>query len=70
MACPNRSLGVWRASTIRRLPEASAASRHADVHGMRRRPDTLRDAGRCVAACRSAWPGAAADDAPASEGES
>ncbi|AZQ56555.1 hypothetical protein D5R55_30625 [Burkholderia cenocepacia] len=64
MACPNRLPGVSRASAIRRLPEACAARRRADVLGMRRRANTLHDAGR------GAWPGAAEDDACASEGKS
>ncbi len=66
MACPNRVLGVLRASAIRRLPEACAARRRADVHGMRRRANSLRDA----VVCRSTWPGTAADGASASENES
>lgn len=70
MACPNRLSGVWRAPAIRRLPEAGATRRRADMHGMRRRANTLRDAGRGAVVCRSAWPGAAADGASASEGES
>ncbi len=70
MACPNRSAGAWRASAIRRLPEAGAMRRRADLHGMRRRTHALRDAGRSAVVCRGAWPGSAEDDAPASEGES
>ncbi len=67
MACPNRLPGVSRASAIRKLPEACAARRRVDVHGMRRRANTLRDAGRGGAMCRRAWPGAAGDDASANE---
>lgn len=70
MACPNRLFGVSRASAIRRLPGACAARRRADGHGMRRRANTLRDMGRSAVVCRGAWPGAAADDACTSEGES
>ncbi|PRF33824.1 hypothetical protein C6Q08_11575 [Burkholderia multivorans] len=71
MACRNRWFGVSRASAIRRLPEAGATRRRADLHGMRRRTHALRDAGRSAVVCRSAWPGAAQDDASfASEGES
>ncbi|RQV82727.1 hypothetical protein DF160_12540 [Burkholderia anthina] len=70
MACPNRSFGVLRELAIRRLPQASATRRRADVRGVRRRAHALRDAGRCARVCRSAWPGAAANDACASEGES
>ncbi len=64
MACPNRLSGVWRASAIRRLPEAGSMRRRADVHGMRRRANALRDAGR------GAWPGSAKGDVSASGGES
>ncbi len=70
MACPDRWSGVLRASAIRRLPEACATRRRADVHGMRRRAHTRCDAGRSAVVCRSAWPGAAQDDASASEGKS
>ncbi|OXJ24935.1 hypothetical protein CFB46_18665 [Burkholderia sp. HI2761] len=70
MACPDRWSRVLRASPIRRLPEACAARRRADVHGMRRRANTLSDAGRSAAMCRGGWPGAAEDDASANEGES
>jgi len=70
MACPNRLFGVWRASAIRRLPQACATRRRADVHGMRRRANDLRGTARSAAVCRSAWPGSAEDDACASEGES
>ncbi|MBR8154527.1 hypothetical protein KDX20_08765 [Burkholderia cenocepacia] len=45
-------------------------ARRADMHGMRRRANTLRDAGRGAVVCRSAWPGVVEDDASASEGES
>lgn len=68
MACADRLLGVWRASAIRR--QACAARRRAEVRGMRRRADDLRDAGRCAIACGGARSGAAADDASASEGAS
>ncbi|OXI68924.1 hypothetical protein CFB44_28860 [Burkholderia sp. AU31280] len=70
MACADRLLGGWRASAIRRPPHACAARRRADVHGMRRRADDLRDAGGCAVACGDARSGATADDASASEGGS
>lgn len=70
MACPNRLSSVWRAPAIRRLPEAGATRRRADMHGMRRWPNSPRDAGRGAVACRSAWPGVVEDDASASEGKS
>ncbi|KVL30789.1 hypothetical protein WS96_18945 [Burkholderia sp. MSMB1835] len=70
MACPDRWCGVLRASAIRRLPQACATRRRADVHGMRRRANPLRDAGRSAVACRGAWRGSAEDGASARGGES
>lgn len=70
MACSDRWCGVLRVSAIRRLPQACATRRRADVHGMRHRANTLRDAGRSAVVCRSVWPGSAEGGASASEGES
>ncbi|KAG8154793.1 hypothetical protein BFF94_004295 [Burkholderia catarinensis] len=70
MARPNRLPDALRASALSRPPQACATRRRADVHGVRRRANNLRGAGRGAVACRTARPACAVDDASASEGES